>query len=180
MIRIKKYGNRRLYNTETSRYVNLDEIAALIREGQSVVVVDATTGEDLTRAVLLQIVLEVNQGAEIFPPGLLHRIIRSLGDHPAQRFLFQQLGSALSLMDAQIVALEEQFPWMKAGSPGWGATKPGAKPASEPEPEPEPTTQQPEAERPKEGRRPEAPDTDSELAALRARLASLEARLKRG
>lgn len=177
MIRIKKYGNRRLYNTETSRYVNLDEIAALIREGEAVQVVDATTGDDLTRAVLLQIVLEVNQGAEIFPPGLLHRIIRSLGDHPAQRFLFQQLGSALSMMDAQIVALEEQFPWMKAGSPGWGATKPGAKPESEPEPEPtEEATQQPRAE----GRRPEAPDTDAELAALRARLASLEARLKKG
>ncbi len=175
MTRIKKYSNRRLYNVETSRYVNLEEIAALIREGETVQVQDATSGEDLTRAVLLQIVLEVQQGSALFPAGLLHRVIRSGGDHPGQRMMLQQLGQALTLVDAQLVAMEEQIPWMKAGSAAWGAAKPTPpKPAAEPEPPPEDPAQAPAPEAaPK-------PEADAELAALRARLASLEARLKKG
>ncbi len=55
---VKKYGNRRLYDTSGSRYVNLDDIAALIREGKDVKVVEAKTGEDLTRVTLTQIITE--------------------------------------------------------------------------------------------------------------------------
>jgi polyhydroxyalkanoate synthesis repressor PhaR len=55
---IKKYGNRRLYDTSGSRYINLDEIAAMIRNGNDVKVVDAKTGEDLTRLTLTQIIVE--------------------------------------------------------------------------------------------------------------------------
>ena len=55
---IKKYENRRLYNTAESRYINLEEITALIRKGGDVQVVDAKTGEDLTRPVLTQIVID--------------------------------------------------------------------------------------------------------------------------
>src|ERR1041385_1940799 len=55
---IKKYENRRLYDSSSSRYVNLDDVAALIRKGADVQIVDAKTGEDLTRATLTQIILE--------------------------------------------------------------------------------------------------------------------------
>ena len=55
---IRKYGNRRLYNTATSRYINLDEMADLVRNGNDVQVVDAKTGEDLTRTTLTQIIVE--------------------------------------------------------------------------------------------------------------------------
>ena len=75
MTRIKKYGNRRLYNTETSKYMNMEELGALVRGGELVEVVDATSGEDLTRAVLLQLIVEDPQGAAMFPVGLLHRIV---------------------------------------------------------------------------------------------------------
>lgn len=168
MTRIKKYNNRRLYNTETSRYLNMDELAALVRSGETIQVVDATSGEDLTRSVLLQLILENQQGAELFPPGLLHRIVRSLGVHPGQRWMMAQLGQALTLLDTQLSTAEAQFPWLKAGPwPGMdGATQ---APAGTPEPEPEP---EPEAPRPE-------PTVDAELDALRARLAGLEARLKR-
>jgi polyhydroxyalkanoate synthesis repressor PhaR len=66
---IKKYGNRRLYNTFDSRYVNLDEIAALVREGKQVQVIDAKTGEDLTRVTLTQIITE---DAKDKPTGICH------------------------------------------------------------------------------------------------------------
>jgi polyhydroxyalkanoate synthesis repressor PhaR len=55
---IKKYENRRLYDTTNSRYINQDEIARMIREGQEVQVLDAATGEDLTRLILTQIIVE--------------------------------------------------------------------------------------------------------------------------
>jgi polyhydroxyalkanoate synthesis repressor PhaR len=55
---IKKYGNRRLYDSAGSRYVNLDDIAELVRAGQNVQVVDAKTGKDLTRVTLTQIITE--------------------------------------------------------------------------------------------------------------------------
>jgi len=59
---IKKYGNRRLYDTSGSRYVNLEDIAALVRNGKDVQVLDAKTGEDLTRVILTQIILEESKG----------------------------------------------------------------------------------------------------------------------
>ena len=55
---IKKYGNRRLYDTSTSRYINLEELSDLVRNGNEVKVVDAKTGEDLTRLTLMQIIVE--------------------------------------------------------------------------------------------------------------------------
>ena len=55
---IKKYGNRRLYDTAGSRYVNLDDIARFVREGKELQVVDAKTGQDLTRVTLTQVIME--------------------------------------------------------------------------------------------------------------------------
>ena len=73
---IKKYENRRLYDTGASRYVNLDDVARMVREGVEVQVVDARTGEDLTRVVLTQIIMEDAKGHESgLPLELLRKLI---------------------------------------------------------------------------------------------------------
>ena len=61
---IRKYGNRRLYDTSSRRYVNLDEIAQMVRDGDEIQVVDAKSGEDLTRGVLTQIIVEETRSRE--------------------------------------------------------------------------------------------------------------------
>ena len=72
---IRKYGNRRLYDTSSKRYVNLDEIAQMIRAGDEIQVTDAKTGEDLTRGILTQIIVE---DAKIRDRGLPLEILREL------------------------------------------------------------------------------------------------------
>ena len=77
---IKKYGNRRLYNTAESRYVNLDEVAQMIRDGLDVRVVDANSGEDLTRLVLTQIIVENAKVPEsAFPLDMLRQMVVASG-----------------------------------------------------------------------------------------------------
>ena len=91
---IKKYGNRRLYDTAGSRYVNLDDLAAHIRAGRDVRVVDAKTGQDLTRVVLTQIITE---DARDKPTGLPLELLRQLivaSDEVRQEFLMWYLKSA--------------------------------------------------------------------------------------
>jgi len=91
----KKYGkNRRLYDTSSSRYVNLDEVAALIRNGTEVQVIDSQTGEDLTRVSLMQIVME---DAKEKPTGLPLELLRQLivaSDHVGREFIMWYLNSA--------------------------------------------------------------------------------------
>jgi len=91
---IKKYGNRRLYDTSGSRYVNLDDIAALVRNGKDVQVVDAKTGEDLTRVTLTQVIVE---DAKDQPTGLPLELLRQLivaSDRVGQEFIMWYLRSA--------------------------------------------------------------------------------------
>lgn len=91
---IKKYGNRRLYDTSTSHYVNLEDIAALVRNGTDVQVVDAKTGTDLTRATLTQVIIENAKGE---PAGLPLELLRQLvitSDQVGQEFLAWYLKSA--------------------------------------------------------------------------------------
>jgi polyhydroxyalkanoate synthesis repressor PhaR len=91
---IKKYGNRRLYDTAASRYVNLDDIARLIRQGKEVRVVDAKTGSDLTRVTLTQIITE---DAKDKPTGLPLELLRQLiiaSDEVRQEFVMWYLKSA--------------------------------------------------------------------------------------
>jgi polyhydroxyalkanoate synthesis repressor PhaR len=91
---IKKYGNRRLYDITGSRYVNLDDIAALIREGKDVKVVDAKTGRDLSRVTLTQIITE---DAKAKPTGLPLELLRQLimaSDEVRQEFIMWYLKSA--------------------------------------------------------------------------------------
>lgn len=74
---IKKYANRRLYNTETSAYVTLETVAGLVRDGVDFTVEDARTGDDITRQILTQIIVESeNNGAGLLPVGFLRDLIR--------------------------------------------------------------------------------------------------------
>src|SRR6059058_6421057 len=78
---VKKYVNRRLYNTATSSYVTLDDLATLIKEGGDFIVHDAKTGEDLTRSVLTQIIVEQEQkGQNLLPISFLRQLISFYGD----------------------------------------------------------------------------------------------------
>src|SRR6266571_8366083 len=93
-ILIKKYGNRRLYDTTSSHYVNLDDLAAHIRAGREVRVVDAKSGQDLTRVLLTQIITE---DAKDKPTGLPLELLRQLiiaSDEVRQEFLMWYLKSA--------------------------------------------------------------------------------------
>ncbi len=154
---IKKYGNRRLYDTTGSRYVNLDDIAALIREGKEVRVEDATTGRDLTRVTLTQIITE---DAKERPTGLPLELLRELivaSDQARQEFIMWYLKSAFDTYQAVQSAVQQRIGNVQSAllSPVesvkrlLGASHPG--PAEEKE----------------------------ELRALRLRVAELEARLKK-
>jgi polyhydroxyalkanoate synthesis repressor PhaR len=78
---VKKYANRRLYNTATSSYVTLEDLATMIKEGGDFVVQDAKTGEDLTRSVMTQIIVEQEQkGQNLLPISFLRQLISFYGD----------------------------------------------------------------------------------------------------
>ena len=78
---IKKYANRRLYNTGTSTYVTLEDLAVMVKTGEDFVVYDAKTGEDITRSVLTQIIFEQeNKGQNLLPITFLRQLIRFYGD----------------------------------------------------------------------------------------------------
>jgi polyhydroxyalkanoate synthesis repressor PhaR len=78
---VKKYANRRLYNTESSSYITLDNLAQMVRAGRDFVVYDAKTGEDITRGVLTQIIVEEeNKGRALLPTGFLRQLIGFYGD----------------------------------------------------------------------------------------------------
>jgi polyhydroxyalkanoate synthesis repressor PhaR len=78
---IKKYANRRLYNTDTSSYVTLDDLCKMIKDGEEVIVFDAKNGDDITRSVLTQIIVEQESkgGQSLLPTGFLRQIISSYG-----------------------------------------------------------------------------------------------------
>src|ERR1700743_2060962 len=81
-ITIKKYANRRLYNTGTSTYVTLEDLARMVKQGEDFVVYDAKTGEDITRPVLGQIIFEQEGkgGQSLLPIAFLRQLIRFYGD----------------------------------------------------------------------------------------------------
>ena len=81
-VTIKKYANRRLYNTGTSTYVTLEDLAAMVKIGEDFVVYDAKTGEDITRSVLTQIIFEQEnkEGQNLLPITFLRQLIRFYGD----------------------------------------------------------------------------------------------------
>jgi polyhydroxyalkanoate synthesis repressor PhaR len=154
---IKKYGNRRLYDTTGSRYVNLDDIAAFIREGKEVRVEDAKTGRDLTRVTLTQIITE---DAKEKPTGLPLELLRQLivaSDQARQEFIMWYLKSAFDTYQAVQSAVQNRIGNMQSAllSPVESVKRLLA--SSQPQPSSE----------------------DDELKALRRRVAELETRLKK-
>jgi polyhydroxyalkanoate synthesis repressor PhaR len=154
---IKRYASRRLYNTETSDYVTLEDIAGFIRSGREVQIVDLKTGDDLTRQYLLQIVAEhESKGDTVLPTNVLTDLVRSYATNMQSvvpQFLqasFEMLREGQSKMMENLTHLpnpmagmpgfeamrKQQEAFMKTmmgGMPGWGATTPSKEEGS-PEP----------------------------------------------
>jgi len=144
---IKRYASRRLYNTETSDYVTLEDIAGFIRDGREVQIVDLKSGDDLTRQYLLQIIAEhESRGESVLPVDVLNDLVRSYmtgGASVVPQFLqasFEMLRDGQSRMMENMNAMNpmakmpgfeamqaQQQAFLKAMTGGWG----GAAPASE-------------------------------------------------
>jgi polyhydroxyalkanoate synthesis repressor PhaR len=157
---IKKYGNRRLYDTAGSRYVNLEDIAALIRQGKQVQVLDAKTGENLTRVTLTQIITE---DARDKPTGLPLELLRQLivaSDQTRQEFIMWYLKSAFDTYQTVQDAVQNRLSDMQSAilSPV-ESMKRFLGGAAHPSPPPQ--------------------QEESEIKALRKRLAELEGRIKK-
>jgi len=155
---IKKYGNRRLYDSSNSRYVNLDDIAAFIREGRDVKVVDAKDGQDLTRVTLTQIITE---DAKDKPTGLPLELLRQLivaSDEVRQEFVMWYLKSAFDTYQKVQDAVQTRLGDVQSAilSPVEMMKNFLGQPAA-----------------------PVPSGADLELAALRGRVAELEARLQK-
>ncbi|MBB5223581.1 polyhydroxyalkanoate synthesis repressor PhaR [Amaricoccus macauensis] len=105
---IKKYANRRLYNTAKSSYVTLDHLAQMVRDGQDFVVNDAKTGEDITRGVLAQIIFEEEaKGQTMLPSAFLRQLIRLYGDS-LQGFVPGYLEASMETFSRNQEAMREQ------------------------------------------------------------------------
>ena len=109
---IKKYPNRRLYDTTTSTYITLAEVKQLVMASENLVVRDAKTGEDITRSILLQIILEEEAGgAPMFSEAVLANIIRFYG-HAMQGFMGSYLEKNIQMFTDMQARLAEQSPGM--------------------------------------------------------------------
>ena len=154
---IKKYGNRRLYDTAESRYVNLEDLAAHIRAGRDLQVVDAKTGQDLTRVVLTQIITE---DAKDKPTGLPLELLRQLivaSDQTRQEFVMWYLKSAFDTYQTVQDALKNRFSDVQSAL---------LSPVDS-------------MKRFLSGEPAQQPPQESEIQMLRNRLAELEGRMKR-
>lgn len=174
---IKKYANRRLYNTETSSYITLDHLAAMTREGRDFKVIDAKTEDDITHNVLTQIIMEEeNRGQTMLPVNFLRQLIAMYGDS-MQSMVPQYLEASMDAFrrnQSQFrAALEGAF----AGGPFAELAKRNmemfevAASAFKPKGN---STHEPAANAPAG----EAP-RDAELSALKAQLAGLQAQIER-
>jgi polyhydroxyalkanoate synthesis repressor PhaR len=123
---IKRYASRRLYNTETSDYVTLEDIAGFIRQGREVQIVDLKTGDDLTRQYLLQIVAEhESKGESVLPVDVLTDLVRSYATG-MQAVMPQFLASSFEMLrqsQAKMMENLSAFPNPMAGMPGFEAMR---------------------------------------------------------
>jgi polyhydroxyalkanoate synthesis repressor PhaR len=193
---IKKYANRRLYNTETSTYVTLDDLAAMVKSGRDFVVFDAKTGDDLTHAVLTQIIVEQENrtgGQTLLPIPFLRQLIRFYGDS-VERMVPSYLQASLETLAKEQERFRKQFTgaFTPAGafevyqeqarknlamfeqamamfSPFAQAGKPGV-PAAKAGEEPKGKAAEPAAGAPKKG---------DDIADLKAQLANMQAQLEK-
>jgi polyhydroxyalkanoate synthesis repressor PhaR len=108
---VKKYANRRLYNTESSSYITLDTLAEMVRNGRDFVVYDAKTGDDITRSVLTQIIVEEeSKGRAMLPTGFLRQIIGFYGDSMqtlVPRYLEQAMSSFARQQEQMRLAMQQ-------------------------------------------------------------------------
>jgi len=111
---VKKYGNRRLYDTDESKYITLEELAESVRRGKEVRVVDAKTGEDLTNGTLAQIIIEGRGAGRLLPPQLLVQLIR-MGDDALAEFLGQYVSWALEVYLQTRQGLQSMTPFNPFG-----------------------------------------------------------------
>jgi polyhydroxyalkanoate synthesis repressor PhaR len=174
---IKRYASRRLYNTETSDYVTLEDIAGFIRAGREVRIVDLKSGDDLTRSYLLQIIAEhESKGKSVLPLAVLTDLVRSYtgaAQSVVPDFLahsFEMLRSGQSKMMENMTVMnpmaqmpgvkamqESQAAFFKAMTGGWaGGTGPRPEEPAEP---------------------PQADGSKEELDAIRKQLADMQAML---
>jgi polyhydroxyalkanoate synthesis repressor PhaR len=108
-VTIKKYANRRLYDTESSTYITLDRLAAMVREGREFEVVDARTGEDITRQVLTQIIVdEEARGATMLPLNFLKQLIGLYGNS-MENIVPQYLEAAMDAFQRNQSAVRDAF-----------------------------------------------------------------------
>jgi polyhydroxyalkanoate synthesis repressor PhaR len=108
-VTIKKYANRRLYDTESSTYITLDRLAQMVREGREFEVVDAKSGEDITRQVLTQIIVEEeSRGSTMLPINFLKQLIGLYGNS-MQNFVPQYLEAAMEAFQRNQSAVKDAF-----------------------------------------------------------------------
>ena len=108
---VKKYANRRLYNTESSSYITLDNLADMVRQGRDFVVYDAKTGDDITRSVLTQIIVEEEgNGRALLPTAFLRQLIGFYGDQVQSlvpRFLEQAMDAFAAQQEQMRAAMQK-------------------------------------------------------------------------
>jgi polyhydroxyalkanoate synthesis repressor PhaR len=159
---IKKYENRRLYDATNSRYVNLEEVAQLVQQGYDVQVVDAASGEDITRLILTQIIAEGAKTADSnFPLDILRQMVIAsgrAGQESAIRYTKAMLDLYQSTYRAMVPTINP-FDFLQNPLPGAEAAEPAA---------PQPTAANSKA--PASAASPQS----EELTQLKARLAELE------
>jgi polyhydroxyalkanoate synthesis repressor PhaR len=175
---IKRYASRRLYNTETSDYVTLEDISGFIRDGREVQIVDLKSGDDLTRQYLLQIIAEhESRGESVLPVSVLNDLVRSYMSGNVSvvpQFLqasFDMLRQGQSKMVENISSMNpiaklpgmeamqaQQEAFLKTMMGGWGAAARSTTPAA------------PE---------PETADNSEDLQAIKKQLADLQAKLSK-
>lgn len=184
---IKRYASRRLYNTETSDYVTLDDIARFIREGREVQIVDLKSGDDLTRQYLLQIVAEhESKGESVLPIAVLTDLVRSYTTQAhsvVPQFLaasFEMLRDSQSKMMENFSAMpspmnpmsgfeamqRQQKAFLSSMMPGWQG-------AGSTAPQEEPAPAAPAAEELSSEERQELEDIKAQLAELKEKMTKL-------
>jgi len=138
---IKKYENRRLYNTVTSQYINQEQVAQLVRDGHDVRVLDASTGEDITRLVLAQIVLDdAKLPGSVFPLDVLRQMIVASGKATQEnalrymRAMMEMYQNAYRAMPSPLTAFMPAMWGQEKGANG-APQAPAPPPQQEPNPE---------------------------------------------
>ena len=122
-VTIKKYANRRLYNTSTSSYVTLDDLSRMVKQGHEFVVFDAKTSEEITRAVLTQIIVEEEQkGQSILPISFLRQLISLYGDSMqwlVPRYLEHAMSTFARNQEQMRKSLQDAFGGLFPFGPFW-------------------------------------------------------------